>query len=500
MPNTFAYVALFSWPIVVILLFRSLDRPQALVWSILGGYLLLPESTTYDLPMLPPLSKETLPAAMAALCCLLMRPRGAGYRAVGGPRSDHATRSPSILIIACIVFVLIVPFGTVLTNMHPVVAGPTWIGALRIYDAFSMVMLAGLSILPFLLARRYLTRPEDTVAVLKIVVLATLAYSILILYEIRMSPQLNHDIYGFYSHSFGQQVRNGGFRAMVFIQHGLRVGILVAVGCIAAAGLWRVAKSAAPSSAIARNPGRWLGASAYLLVVLYLSKTLGAFMITFALLPVALFLPVRARMFTAAFIAGIVLVYPMLRGAGIIPVESISNFAAQINEDRALSLQFRLRNEDSLLERAAEKPLFGWGSWGRNRVYDPETGVDTSTTDGTWIGLIGTSGWIGYLAKFGLLTLPIVLIAIRRRSEFDPAVAGLSLALAANLLDLIPNSGLTPLTWIMAGSLAGRLERVPSQHSVFDSKRGAETAPPPVSRAPSYDRHDSPVFTRYENS
>ena len=125
---------------------------------------------------------------------------------------------------------------------------------------------------------------------------------------------------------------------------------------------------------------------------------------------------------------------------------------------RARSLQYRLNNEDILLEKANQRPLFGWGGWGRARVYD-ESGSDISTTDGRWIITIGNEGWFGYLARFGLLTLPIILLTLRKRKyEVTLATSALCLVLAGNLVDLIPNATSTPLTWLMAGALLGRLE------------------------------------------
>jgi hypothetical protein len=91
-------------------------------------------------------------------------------------------------------------------------------------------------------------------------------------------------------------------------------------------------------------------------------------------------------------------------------------------------------------------------------VYD-ESGRDISTTDGRWIIAIGSEGWLGYLARFGLLTLPIILLTLRKRKyEVTLATSALSLLLAGNLVDLIPNATSTPLTWLMAGALLGRLE------------------------------------------
>jgi hypothetical protein len=73
MPNTFAYIALFSWPVVVFILFRFMPRTSALIWSLVGGYLLLPFAVGIDLPSLPTFDKTLIPSFSAALMCLLPR-------------------------------------------------------------------------------------------------------------------------------------------------------------------------------------------------------------------------------------------------------------------------------------------------------------------------------------------------------------------------------------------------------------------------------------------
>ncbi|MEC9311903.1 MAG: hypothetical protein VYA97_09080, partial [Pseudomonadota bacterium] len=96
--------------------------------------------------------------------------------------------------------------------------------------------------------------------------------------------------------------------------------------------------------------------------------------------------------------------------------------------------------------------------WYRNGLFN-EYGQKTSVADGTWIIEIGVRGWVGYLGFFGLLTLPIILLAFRARQlALDGGTAGLMIILAANLVDLIPNSSLVPITWMIAGALAGRYE------------------------------------------
>ena len=61
-----------------------------------------------------------------------------------------------------------------------------------------------------------------------------------------------------------------------------------------------------------------------------------------------------------------------------------------------------------MLAHAAEKPLFGWGGYGRNHVYDMATGRMLTIADGAWIISLGIYGWVGYIAEFGLLALPLV--------------------------------------------------------------------------------------------
>ncbi len=128
---------------------------------------------------------------------------------------------------------------------------------------------------------------------------------------------------------------------------------------------------------------------------------------------------------------------------------------------RAKSLAYRFENEDRLLARANERPIFGWGGWARNRVYDPVTGKDLATTDGRWTGVIGKRGWTGYIAEFGLLTWALLILAWRREgARAPPAALFRGRVLCANLIDLLPNSGMTPVTWLVAGSLTGAVAQL----------------------------------------
>lgn len=451
MGNGLASFALFAWPLVVIVLFNKLAIPRALTVSVVAGYLLLPLEPRYDLPLLPPYDKNTAVLLPALLMAIMMsrRPEMHGGPPVLSGRPGWLPQSK--LLRVCFFAILAGALLTVLTNGDALTFPRRTLPGLRPYDAGSTILSSLIALLPFVLARKYLARPEDVAMLLTVLAVAALAYSLPTLWEVRMSPRLNAQVYGFFPHDWRQHLRAGGYRPVVFLEHGLRLGLFLAIGMIALAIVTRLGREARRSLGIA--------GLLWLLATLVLSKNLTAFLIVCLLLPVALATRARTQLLVAAVLAGTVLIYPMMRATGLVPVQTVTSAIASFaDSDRLGSLTYRLANEDILLEKANDRALFGWGGWGRARVYD-EQGRDISTTDGTWIIQFGENGWVGYLARFGLLTFPILLLAFRRDDEpVSLATSGLAVVLAANLLDLLPNSGLTPLTWLMAGALAGRLE------------------------------------------
>lgn len=454
------HLVLFSWPLVVYLLFTRYHPATALSGAIIGGYLLLPGNIQYNFPGLPTIGKSLVPALSALIVAsMVLRPQpGRGREAVTratGARGTQVTvmpglipRSRAVQILLLMTFIGVV--GTVATNTDTLRVGTRVLSAMRPYDAGSMVLGTMTTLLPFVLARKYLAEPDGQTRLLVVLAVAGLAYSLPALWEVRMSPQLSRMVYGYFPHDWRQHIRAGGFRPVVFLSHGLWLTAFFCISFLATLSLWRITEG--------RMRLRWLIGSAWLFGTLVLAKGMGALGIGIMLGAVIIFLPLRLRMFVAAGFAAMMLVYPTLRGADLVPTDAVLSFAHSIDADRASSLRFRIDNEDLLLAKANDRPLFGWGSWGRNRVFAPD-GTDLSVTDGYWVMAIGTGGWIGYLSTMGLLTAPLILMALRWRSlGLTPATSGLALALTANLLDLIPNATLTVVTWLIAGALAGRLE------------------------------------------
>lgn len=440
-----ASIILYSWPLVVIVLFRKLPLPEAITASVLFGFLLLPTQTGFSFPGIPSFDKDFIPVLAATILAFAAMSRPANTPLIRpGLFPQHWLGR---LLIAMLVSGA---FATALTNGDRQMIGPRVFPGLSLYDAFSMINSVIGSLMLFLLGRKFLGHPDSHKAVLKILVIGGLVYAALALFEVRMSPRLNLMLYGFHPKSWLQAVRGGGFRPMIFLENGLYVAMFIGCMALAAFGAMRMATGKARS--------RYMWAGIFIYGTLVLSNSLGALMVTTALLPVVLFLPLRTRLLVAGAVAAMVLTYPMLRSADLVPTERILAMVERINPDRVGSLNFRLENEDILLDRAAQRPLFGWGGWSRSRIFD-EWGQDISVTDGRWVIVFGQGGWVRYLAEYGLLTVPILLLAFRRRSKgLEPAAVGLALVLAANLVDSIPNGGIHAVTWLLAGALMGRVD------------------------------------------
>lgn len=446
-PNVFAYMMLVLWPLFSWQLWRRIDPARALVWTVLGGYLFMPPMTAINFPIIPDLDKISIPN-LTALCAAIY------------VRKDKIQFLPEGKIgRVLIVLYVLSPFATVLTNGDPLYFAMSFVQGMRIYDSVAAVTYQAIDLLPFILARHYLGSPQGNRAVLEALVLAGLIYSVPMLIEVRLSPQINVWIYGFFQHDFAQTIRQGGFRPVVFLPHGLWVAFF-ALMCLLAAmiRLREVRPDARPKA---------LGVMLYLAVVLFFCKSVGPMVFAACMSPLLLLTSWRTQLRVAAILAGIVVLYPMLRGANLVPVDQIVAFADQFSSDRADSLQFRIDNENQLLARAQERVLFGWGGYGRAFLHNPLTGEMTSIADGFWVIVMGTYGWLGYIAEFGLTALP--LLALGRQAfakQVVPAnryTAGLALILAANMVDLIPNATHIPFTWLMAGALLGQAERVHRQ-------------------------------------
>lgn len=444
---------ILGWPLISAIFFNRFSAPVAVVATIVLGFLLLPHGTTWDLPVLAPIDKLTMPAFSALLFCYVLTRPEQMRQALPSIWPKHWLMQ---------ILLIIVPFSTlmmVLMNSDTLVYGTRVLPGLRIYDALSVMQNMLILFIPMLLARKFLSSFDHNITLLRFLVFAGLGYSLLALVEVIMSPQLNLWLYGYFPHSFIQHYRSGGWRPIVFMQHGLVLSLIFSLCTIAALCLFKTTNE---------NKGLMLMATGWLLFTLVLSKSLGALLICILMMGIAFLFRPRMQVIIAAIICGLFLAYPIMRASDTFPVERILEQFARISPERAESLQTRIYHEGQMLEKASERPVFGWGVWGRSRVYDDKTGNDLTIADGYWVISIGVGGWVRYLSTMGLLTFPVFLLLLsRHRKKLDQPSAALALMIAANVIDLVPNSGLTPVTMLLAGALWGRLDARPKENQTL---------------------------------
>ncbi|MFW6197491.1 MAG: O-antigen ligase family protein, partial [Myxococcota bacterium] len=345
--------------------------------------------------------------------------------------------------------------GTGLTNGDTITYGPRVLPGIGLYEAMHVLQYDLLTMfLPFYVGYLCYRSASDLVELLGALVIASLAYVPLMLVESWLSPQTHRILYGVSPVlDFSQAWRWGGWRPNVFFNHGLALAVFVATSLLAAVPFarhrWRIHRL---------NHGRWV--FGVLSGALLLSRSLGGWIYGAGGALLAWFGSPRLVFRAATLLAALVLVYPLLRAWELFPDETLVRASASLaNEERAASLEFRFENEKALMEKVAQRPLFGWGGFGRAALYESWSGQELSVRDGAWIILLGERGLFGFAVAFGLLTIPIGLAARRLRRWPDGPTrrlaATLALIVAVMTVDLLPNGLFNYLPFFLAGSLAG---------------------------------------------
>jgi hypothetical protein len=338
-------------------------------------------------------------------------------------------------------------------NGDTIVIGRVVLPGIGSYEGVSTIIAQFVFLIPFIIGRWVLRSGADNEEILRVLVIAGLIYSLPMLFEIRFSPQLHTWIYGYFPGMFGQQMRDEGFRPIVFLGHGLTLAVFTMTSLLAAAAFWR------SNTRVVRVPPA--GVAAYLGVLLVLCKTFAAFVYGMVLVPLVRWAKPKTQLRVAALLVTIALAYPMLRAMDLVPTTFMLEAANLVSADRAGSLETRFVNEHRLLERASQRIWFGWGRFARSRVYDAD-GKDISLTDGNWIIIMGEFGIVGFLARFGIFALTVFRAA--KALKFEEAAkyriyfSALALIVASQVINLLPNSSNPPWFWLLVGALLGRAE------------------------------------------
>lgn len=454
-PNIFSMLALFLWIPVTAWLFKRFKPAEAAVWAMMLSVNYLPEVVAFDPPALPPLDKTSMAALWCFIACLIKSPDRI--------RNAKPFRGIDLLFV----LMLIGNVGTSLTNGDALVTGPVVRPNLSLYDAFAMAVKDTLGIyLPFFIGRAMIQSRADLNALTRIVFSTGLFYSLLALIEVRMSPQLHKTLYGFHQINFSMAIRFGGYRPMIFMQTGMAVSMYLLGSSMMAIARYR--------AGLAK-----LWTVVYLPAVVVVCKSSGAVIYGILFWPLLLFSK-RFRIIVPTALALMSLLYPVLRGTDVFPADALVEYAEGFNEERALSLWFRFDQEFQLMERARERPVFGWGGYDRNRLFDPATGEDLSITDGDWAIQIGTRGAVGFLGMYGMMTIPCLLLFFRMRrlrSKLDRRLlAALALMSSVMTVDLLPNGLFHSIPLFLSGALHGLSIGLPKEQEQDIRKKRKERA------------------------
>jgi hypothetical protein len=420
--------------------FLVIPPVPACLLVVLGGEMFLPVLTTFKIPLTPPLDKHNLTYLCVLIGCLLRCPA-------------EVTKLPKEKwFVACSLLALVGGVLTGLTNSEVMTlgaAGEVEIPAMGIKDGIFVGLTDFIPVcLAFYLGYMLFRRPKDVERLLAGLGIAGIVYCPFAIVEMRMSPQFLYWVYGLRIGAFDETIRWGGYRPSVFMNHGLTLARFFMVTTLA---LFVLAKTRRHLLGLPVRFLAWFNAAIFVLC-----RSTGALVLGLVGGAVILLVKPKRQLLVASILAISVLAYPWLRASGLFPISDFLNAAGALDADRSSSLAFRFANEDMLLVHAREKILFGWGSYGRNFVYDA-FGRNIAIVDGFWIIMLGQSGFVGLVVSFGVMLFPVVS-ARRRLRKYGNEVtliplAGLALILALVSVDLIPNGLWANYPFLFAGIL-----------------------------------------------
>ena len=419
------YIALFAWPIVTLILCTIFTVRKAMIYNFVIGWLILPVARV-PLSAMPDYDKFAAVSMAAVLGVLIF------------DRKRLVTLRLTALDLPMAIFCLC-PLLSSLSN------------ELGVYDGLSGMLINTLRWgIPYIIGRLYGGDPNGMRDIATGFFVGVLLYVPVCIWEIRLSPTLNHTVYGFVAQYFFTTERLGGYRPVGFLSHGIELGMLMMSGTFI--GIWMRKSGAWP---------RFAGVSSLwivfpLFIVFILCRALGAWILMAGGLAALFFSKWTRTRLAVVMIMIAPLVYIGGRMSGVLSDDLFVSPIAQVSVDRSKSLAARLYHEGQLVDKALERPVFGWGKWGRNRVYDDN--IDISITDGLWIIIFGQQGFVGLASWFGALLIPGAVFLKRGTPHvllhplLAPALA-FSILIPLNCIDWLMNAFHNPMYIVMSGSL-----------------------------------------------
>ncbi len=426
--NILVPIMMFGWIPIVISLFSKLPPRRAVITSFLFAWMFLPMAE-YPIPGLPDYTK------MSATCW------GVLIAALIFDSNSVFSFRFKIIDIPIVVW-CICPALSSLSN------------GLGLYDGISESLAQTVTWgFPYFIGRIYFDDLESLKEFAFGIFIGGIIYMPLCWFEIRFSPQLHRIFYGYHQRAFVQTIRYGGFRPMVFMEHGLMVGIWMISSTLIGLWVW-----------VTGIVKKFRGIPVSILVIMLLITTIlckstGA--IALFILGTGILLITKKIKMNIMLICLILLpvLYVSTRATGFWNAENFTMFVYEHDKERAQSLWTRIDNENMLIEKAIENKIFGWGGWGRSRVYDEE-GQDITITDGLWIIVFGKNGMVGLAALMSSILMPIIVVMklytpLELFHKKVIPVTILSVLLGLYMIDSLLNAMVNPIFMVAAGGITG---------------------------------------------
>lgn len=428
--TTLVPIMLFGWVPLTIVLFMGLKPHHAVLCAIIGGWLILPMAT-YNLPGFPAFTKN------AAIAFGLI---------IGGRLSGHRQAAPfqwRVYDLPMLIYCLN-PIATSLSNHLGLYDG--------ISGSFYQIVVWGI---PYLAGRVYFTDADKLRDLCLGIIVGGLLYVPLCLYEIRMSPQLSNIFYGFFPHSFGQHMRYGGFRPIVFMQHGLMVALWMAISSTVAFWFWRGKEADKIKGFFFSMP---VLVAALAITTVLCKSVNGWFAFVAGCLSFYIFRRFKSN-FPFLLLLLVIPLYIGLRSTDSISTDRVKSVAGSfVDEDRVESLEIRLSQENLFSHKAWKRPIFGWGGYDRGWPVDPDTGQKLiRMIDSTWLIAFSTYGLVGLVSLFMAMLLgPWRILRFNRCPPNEvptiiPTV--LSLVVILFMIDALFNGMVNPVYILASGAL-----------------------------------------------
>lgn len=377
-------IMLFGWIPLTVFFFFNMRPRVAVLCSVIGGFLLLPMAS-YDLPGLPNYTKSTAIAFGLLLGGVL-----------SGQKTERLFQF-TIYDFPMVAWCFVSPVITSLTNGLGLYDGIS--GAVGDYFAWGVFWWAG---------RVYF---EDRIALNELcrgIIIGGLIYVPLCLFELRMSPQLSNIFYGFFPHSFAQHIRYGGYRPIVFMQHGLMVALWMAQAFNVTFWFWRGKRV---THLMDIPVSIWV---LMICITAILCKSVNGWFFLLASILCFYYYKKNESVKLFKFIILLIPVYIFFRVSGIISAETIQGLSSLFIEgERVQSLSSRLFQEDLFSAKAMRQPLFGWGGWNRGWPINPMTGEMIRTVDAIWTMIISERGLLGLTSLYLAMLLGPWLVCRR---------------------------------------------------------------------------------------